>query len=59
MVEKSFDISRLLPTMNNIFNKVVVTMLSKYLQYYMNDFSRDSFKLQIMKGTFDLEDMGA
>jgi len=59
VVEKSFDISRLLPTMNNIFNKVVVTMLSKYLQYYMNDFSRDSFKLQIMKGTFDLEDMGA
>jgi len=43
--------------MDTIFNKVVVTMLSKYLQYYMNDFSRDSFKLQIVKGTFDLEDM--
>jgi len=43
--------------MNAIFNKVVVTMLSKYLQYYMNDFSRESFKLQVMKGTFDLEDM--
>eukprot|EP01087_Luapelamoeba_hula_P008897 TRINITY_DN2265_c0_g1_i1.p1 TRINITY_DN2265_c0_g1~~TRINITY_DN2265_c0_g1_i1.p1 ORF type:complete len:1022 (+),score=235.39 TRINITY_DN2265_c0_g1_i1:213-3278(+) len=43
--------------MANLFNKVLVSMLSKYLQYYMNDFARDTFKLQVLKGTFELENM--
>ena len=42
-----------------LFNKVLVKVLSSFLTYYMNNFSKESFKLQMLKGTFALADIGA
>lgn len=42
-----------------LFNKVLVKVLGKFLSYYMNNFSRDSFKLEMLRGTFTLADIGA
>eukprot|EP00005_Dracoamoeba_jomungandri_P003861 CAMPEP_0174258626 /NCGR_PEP_ID=MMETSP0439-20130205/7588_1 /TAXON_ID=0 /ORGANISM="Stereomyxa ramosa, Strain Chinc5" /LENGTH=1025 /DNA_ID=CAMNT_0015342201 /DNA_START=69 /DNA_END=3149 /DNA_ORIENTATION=- len=43
--------------MNQMLNKVLVSVLGKYLAYYMTNFSKDSFNLEVMKGTFELEDI--
>lgn len=40
-----------------LFNKVLVKVLSSFLTYYMNNFSKESFKLQMLKGTFALADI--
>ncbi len=41
-----------------LFNKVLVKVLSSHLAYYMNNFAKESFKLEVLKGTFSLADIG-
>jgi hypothetical protein len=40
-----------------MFNRLLVKILGRFLSYYMNNFSKESFKLEMLQGTFALADI--